>query len=379
MKKLKIGIVCYPTVGGSGIVATELGISLAEKGHEIHFISSSTPFRLNKRYPNIYFHQAETNQYDVFQYPPYSLALASKIAEIARLEGLDIIHAHYALPHAVCAILAKLMVGEELKVITTLHGTDITTLGYDASLHEVIKFGIEKSDIVTAVSDSLVRETYDVIRPNQEISRVYNFIADGFATGSSGLKGELGIAANEKVVLHASNFRAVKRIDQVVRVFAQSLTRVKAKLLLVGDGPERSSIYHLVKDLGIEDQVIMLGKQENVQEIFSIADVFMLLSEKESFGLVLLEAMACGVPCIGTEVGGIPEVIINGKNGFTVPIGDTQLTSEKLVKLLSDPALHRRFANYAIQHVRCNFHAEKITSQYEALYYQALGKVEELA
>ncbi len=376
MRKLKIGIVCYPTVGGSGIVATELGIQMARRGHEIHFFSSSTPFRLSKRCSNVFFHQADANQYAVFQYPPYSLSLASKIAEVSRREKLDIIHAHYAIPHAVCAILAKQMVSDELKVMTTLHGTDITTLGYDASLHDVIKFGIEKSDVVTAVSDSLIQETYELIDPDKEIVRVHNFIEESFCRVPTNLKSELGIPLENKVVLHISNFRPVKRVDQIVRTFAKTLEQVRATLLLVGDGPESSSIYHLVKDLGIEDSVIFLGNQESLQEIFSVADVFLLLSDKESFGLVLLEAMACGVPCIGTSIGGIPEVIEDGENGFLVPPEDINTTKERLVKLLTDDALHLHMSEKSLDTARNRFGAEKILGEYENLYYNLLDKVE---
>ncbi len=377
MRKLKIGIVCYPTVGGSGVVATELGILLAQRGHDIHFISSSIPFRLNKRYPNVYFHQAEANQHAVFQYPPYSLSLASKIAEIVKLKQLDIIHAHYAIPHAVCAILAKQMVEDncDLKVITTLHGTDISTLGHDASLHEVIKYGIEKSDMVTAVSQSLVQETYEIIQPKKEIKMIHNFISDDFTRIETDLKKELGIHPNEKVVLHVSNFRQAKRIDQVVKVFAKTLETGKATLLLVGDGPEWSSIQNLVNCLGIGKSVIMLGKQENLQEIFSIADVFMLLSDKESFGLVLLEAMSCGVPCIGTNVGGIPEVISDMENGYIVPVDDIKFAANRLSKLLSDDELHEQFSKDAINKVRERFSVEKIVEQYEDLYLSVIDKV----
>ncbi len=376
MKKLKIGIVCYPTVGGSGIVATELGIQMARRGHEVHFFSSSTPFRLNKRCSNVFFHQADANHYSVFQYPPYTLSLASKIAEISRREKLDIIHAHYAIPHAVCAILAKQMLNDEPKVITTLHGTDITTLGYDSSLHDVIRFGVEKSDLVTAVSDSLIQETYELIQPDKEIIRVHNFIEGNFSRVPSNLKSELGIALEEKVVLHISNFRQVKRVDQIIRTFAKTLDQVKAKLLLVGDGPESSNIYNLVKCLGIEDDVIFLGNQESLQEIFSIADAFLLLSEKESFGLVLLEAMACGVPCIGTRIGGIPEVIEDGENGFLVPPEDITTASRRLVKLLSDDMLHLFMSEKALHTARYQFGSEKILKEYEDLYYNVLDKVE---
>ncbi|WP_455661212.1 N-acetyl-alpha-D-glucosaminyl L-malate synthase BshA, partial [Pradoshia sp.] len=298
MKKLKIGIVCYPTVGGSGILATELGITLAKRGHEIHFITSSMPFRLNKRYSNIYFHQVEVNQYAVFQYPPYTLSLASKIAEVVKNEGLDIIHAHYAMPHAVCGILAKQMTSERLKVVTTLHGTDITVLGYDSSMQDMIKFAIEKSDAVTAVSNALVQETYDLIQPEKEIRTIYNFIDLPAPVDNSGmdLKAELNIKEDERVIIHVSNFRKVKRIPDILDSFAALSKRMPCKLILVGDGPEMGAVNKQIKKLGLRDQVILLGKQENLHELYAISDACVLMSEKESFGLVLLEAMVHGVP-----------------------------------------------------------------------------------
>lgn len=311
MRKLKIGITCYPSVGGSGIIATELGKQLAEKGHEIHFITSSIPFRLNTYHPNIHFHEVEVNQYAVFKYPPYDLTLASKIAEVAERENLDIIHAHYALPHAVCAYLAKQMLKRNIGIVTTLHGTDITVLGYDPSLKDLIRFAIESSDRVTAVSSALAAETYDLIKPEKKIETIYNFIDERvyLKKNTAAIKEKHGILPDEKVVIHVSNFRKVKRVQDVIRVFRNIAGKTKAKLLLVGDGPEKSTACELIRKYGLEDQVLMLGNQDRVEELYSISDLKLLLSEKESFGLVLLEAMACGVPCIGTNIGGIPEVI----------------------------------------------------------------------
>src|SRR4051812_15097207 len=333
MRKLKIGITCYPTVGGSGVVATELGKMLAEKGHEIHFISSSIPFRLNKMYHNIYYHQVEVNQYSVFQYPPYDIALASKMAEVANREKLDLLHVHYAIPHAVCAILAKQMSHRDIKIVTTLHGTDITVLGYDPSLTAAIKFGIEKSDVVTAVSESLVNQTYDLINPDKQIETVYNFIDERIyhKSDTGSLKEEYGIGKEEKVIIHVSNFRPVKRVRDVVKTFAKISERIPAKLLLVGDGPEMTIVCKLVREFALEDRVLFLGKQENLAELYSISDLMLLLSEKESFGLVALEAMACGVPCIGTNVGGVPEVISDGVNGFICELGDLADISGKAI------------------------------------------------
>ena len=376
MRKLKIGIVCYPTVCGSGIVATELGIKLAEKGHEIHFITSSVPFRLKRRYSNIYFHQVEVNQYAVFQYPPYTLSLASKIAEVVKMEQLDIIHAHYAMPHAVCAILAKQMTSERLKVVTTLHGTDITILGYDSSLQDMIKFAIEKSDAVTAVSHALAQETYELIQPDQEIRTIFNFIdypaPEKDSDNAVTLKAELGIQANEKVVIHVSNFRKVKRVPDIIDTFAAVADKTPSKLLLVGDGPEMSFVSKKIKTMGLQEKIMLLGKQENLLELYSICDVCVLMSEKESFGLVLLEAMIHGVPCLGTQVGGIPEVIEDGVNGYLVKLGDIEAASMRLLDLLKDDSHRREMGEQAVRIIENHFQTEYIMNQYEDLYYSLL-------
>ncbi|WP_202171317.1 N-acetyl-alpha-D-glucosaminyl L-malate synthase BshA [Bacillus sp. USDA818B3_A] len=375
MQKLKIGITCYPTVGGSGVVATELGKMLAEKGHEIHFISSSLPFRLNKMYHNIHYHQVEVNQYSLFQYPPYDIALASKMAEVANREKLDILHVHYAIPHAVCAILAKQMSSRDIKVVTTLHGTDITVLGYDPTLTDAIKFGIEKSDIVTAVSHALVNQTYELVNPDKQIETVYNFIDERVyhKTEDTSLKTQLQINEHEKVIIHVSNFRAVKRVGDVIKTFAKISEAMPAKLLLVGDGPEMSIVSKQVRQLGLEKNVIFLGKQENLEELYSISDLLLLLSEKESFGLVALEAMACGVPCIGTDVGGIPEVIQQGVSGYICKVGDIDDISEKAVSLLNDPDLHKSMSFESLELVKNKFKADQIVEQYEQLYWQLLN------
>jgi L-malate glycosyltransferase len=378
MKKLKIGITCYPTVGGSGVVATELGKLLAEKGHEIHFISSSLPFRLKKMYHNIFSHEVEVNQYSVFQYPPYDIALASKIAEVAVMENLDVLHVHYAIPHAVCAILARQMSGRDLKIVTTLHGTDITVLGYDPSLTDAIRFGIEKSDYVTAVSNSLISQTHELIKPKKDIECVYNFIDTRVnkRTDSSELRKEYGILPHEKVVIHVSNFRPVKRVPDVIEAFAGIAEHVPAKLLLVGDGPEMKNVCNLAGELGIRDKVLLLGKQERVEELYSLSDLMLLLSEKESFGLVALEAMACGVPCIGTNVGGIPEVIVNGQTGYICELGDIKTITEKAVEILTNEEIHRRYSANSMERAEKRFSAEQIVSEYENIYYQLVGQDE---
>ncbi|MBE4910259.1 N-acetyl-alpha-D-glucosaminyl L-malate synthase BshA [Bacillus luteolus] len=374
--KLKIGITCYPSVGGSGVIATELGKLLAEKGHEIHFITSSLPFRLNKVYCNIYYHEVEVNHYSVFKYPPYDLALASKMAEVAKREKLDLLHVHYAIPHAVCAYLAKQMVGEDLKIVTTLHGTDITVLGYDPSLTNLLKFGIEKSDVVTAVSNSLVAQTNDLIEPNKEIETIYNFIDERIycKKNTLHLKEEYGIKQEEKVIIHVSNFRQVKRVPDVIKAFQLIQEKVPSKLLLVGDGPELTVVCRLVEQLGLTDKVLFLGKQESVEDLYSISDLKLLLSEKESFGLVLLEAMACGVPCIGTSIGGIPEVISNNENGYLCELGDTTAVASKAISLLSDPKLHTLMSTNARNTVIEKFNSSKIVNEYEKLYFKIVGQ-----
>ncbi|WP_141433313.1 N-acetyl-alpha-D-glucosaminyl L-malate synthase BshA [Bacillus sp. 03113] len=373
-KKLKIGITCYPTVGGSGVIATELGKMLAERGHEIHFISSSIPFRLNKMYHNIYYHQVEVNPYAVFQYPPYDIALASKMAEVIKRENLDIMHVHYAIPHAVCAILGKQMSGKDTKIVTTLHGTDITVLGYDPSLIDAIRFGIEKSDAVTAVSNSLISQTYELIETRKKIHTVYNFIDERVyhKVDANHLKEEYGILDHEKVVIHVSNFRQVKRVSDVVKSFAKIVHKMPAKLLLVGDGPEMTLMIKLVEKLNITNQVLFLGKQENLEELYSISDLKLLLSEKESFGLVALEAMACGVPCIGTKVGGIPEVIVDGETGYICELGDIDGISKKGLHLLQNSSLHRQFSINSVKRVQEYFHGDRIVSQYEKVYEDIL-------
>jgi L-malate glycosyltransferase len=369
--KLKIGITCYPTVGGSGVVATELGKLLAEKGHEIHFITSSIPFRLGKFYPNIFFHEVEVNQYSVFQYPPYDLALASKMAEVAKREKLDLLHVHYAVPHAVCAVLAKQMLDDNIKIVTTLHGTDITVLGYDPSLSEMIKFGIEKSDAVTAVSHQLKKDTEQLLKTRKEIIPVHNFVDERIyyrRDNNSELKQTYGIQEDEKVIVHISNFRPVKRIQDVIKAFSLIRKEMPSKLLLIGNGPELTVACELVREHNIEDDVLFLGKQENVGELFSICDLKLLLSEKESFGLVLLEAMACGVPVIGTRIGGIPEVIVDGETGYMVEVGDTDSVADKAISLLKNDERYNRFRENSVQHVRENFLSEKIVSEYEEIY-----------
>jgi len=370
MRKLKIGITCYPTVGGSGVLATELGKMLAERGHEIHFITSSVPFRLNKIYPNVFFHEVEVNNYSVFQYSPYDIALASKMAHVIKEKKLDVLHVHYAIPHAVCAVLAREMCGENIGIVTTLHGTDISVLGQDSTMAQAIKYGIEKSDIVTAVSDALKEQTYQLIGTKKDIETVYNFVDESIfkPMDSSNLKEQYGIRDNERVLIHVSNFRKIKRLPDIINTFLKVRKEMPAKLLLVGDGPEKHRVVEMVKDSPYKEDVLFLGKQENVAELFGLSDLKLLLSETESFGLVLLEGMACGVPGIGTNVGGIPEVIQHGENGFIVELGDTDAAAEYAIELLKDEQRLIQFRQAAITTIQTKFLAKPIIDHYEQLY-----------
>lgn len=339
MRKLKIGITCYPTVGGSGVLATELGKKLANRGHEVHFITSSVPFRLKSMNPNVYFHEVEVNNYAVFQYPPYEITLASKMADVIKKEQLDVLHVHYAVPHAICAVLARDMSGENIGIVTTLHGTDISVLGQDPTLSQAIKYGIEKSDIVTAVSNALKEQTYEIIDTTKEIETIYNFVDESVfkpIEASMEKKQELGIRDDEKVIIHCSNFRKIKNLPDIIGTFLKIREKMPAKLLLVGDGPEKHRSMIQAKESPYEKDILFLGKQEKVEELFAISDLKLLMSETESFGLVLLEAMACGVPGIGTNVGGIPEVINHGVNGYVVELGDIHQAAEYAIELLSD-------------------------------------------
>lgn len=376
MKKLKIGITCYPTVGGSGVMATELGKMLAERGHEIHFITSSMPFRLNKMYSNIFYHEVQVSNYPVFQYPPYEIALASKMADVIQSEGLDLLHVHYAIPHAVCAALARDMAGENVGIVTTLHGTDVTVLGYDTALTSAIKYGIEKSDIVTAVSNSLKQQTYELIDTTKPIETIYNFVDEREykPQDCTVLKKEFGIQEDEKVLIHVSNFRKVKHVPDVIQTFLKVREKMPAKLLLVGDGPEKSKIMHEIKKGPFADDILFLGKQENLSELYAISDLKLLMSEKEAFGLVLLEAMACGVPGIGTNIGGIPEVISHGENGYIVDLADVEKAAEYAAQLLQDEEKHLQFKENAIATAQQNFHSTHIVEQYEALYEKVAKK-----
>lgn len=377
---MKIGITCYPSMGGSGIIATELGIKMAERGHEVHFITSNIPFRIRKPLPNMIFHQVEVNQYAVFQYPPYDITLSTKISEVIKEYDLDILHMHYAVPHAICGILAKHMSGKDIKMMTTLHGTDITVLGYDHSLKGAIKFGIEESDIVTSVSHSLAEQTKEIIHTDKEIVPIYNFVRENeFPTRhDETFKTDYGISPNEKVLIHVSNFRSVKRIDTIIETFAKVHEKIPSKLVLLGDGPELIDMRQKTRDLGVEEHVLFLGKQDNVSAFYQLSDLVLLLSEKESFGLTLLEAMKTGVVPIGSNAGGIKEVIKHGETGYIVDVGDSEQAAQYTIKLLQDRKLYEQFQSQMLLDIEQRFGSELITDQYEYYYRKMLNKGEDL-
>lgn len=374
---IKVGITCYPTIGGSGIIATELGKLLAnEKNFEIHFITSGLPFRLDSVQPNIYFHEVEFSHYPVFQYPPYDLALAAKMAEVIDREKLDILHVHYAMPHAISAILARDIAKHKVKIVTTLHGTDITVLGYDKIFKKMISYGIEQSDAVTAVSKALANKTKQQLKVEKEIKVIYNFINenDYYRKERNDLKAYYKIKRDEKVLIHISNFRKVKRIPDIVKTFHLVQKEIAAKLILVGDGPELQTVIELVNQLQLRDRVIFLGRQRNIRDLLSISDLMLLMSEQESFGLVLLEAMACKVPAIGTNVGGIPEVIVHGETGYISELGDLESAASHAIKLLSNDQLLKEFSENAFSRMMRTFHSNEIVRQYTQLYETILAK-----
>jgi N-acetyl-alpha-D-glucosaminyl L-malate synthase BshA len=312
---MKIGITCYPTYGGSGAIATELGIELAKRGHRVHFISYDFPFRLNKFYENVFFHQVEITEYPVFKYPPYSLSLSVKMAEVVENEDLDLIHVHYAIPHAASAYLAKKMLGDaRIKIITTLHGTDITLVGNHQSFYRITKFSIEESDGVTCVSNYLKEATSKVFKINKEMKVIYNFVDTSKYKRINVDRKKFGfIDEDDMVITHISNFRPVKKIENIVKVFSRVSEELKSKLILAGDGPELCKIRNMVKELNLEDKVFFTGIQEDIISILSISDLYMLPSKSEGFGLSALEALSCEVPVIGTGLGGLKEVIEQGK------------------------------------------------------------------
>ncbi len=371
---MKIGIVCYPTFGGSGVVATELGKALAEKGHQVHFITYTQPVRLNFFNENLFYHAVYVPSYPLFQYPPYELALSSTIANVVKYEKLDILHVHYAIPHASSAYMSKQMLrsaGINLPVVTTLHGTDITLVGKDKSFEPVVTFSINESDGVTTVSESLRQDTYDHFDIKKDIRVISNFIdLKRFKRQEKSHFKKAISPDDEKLLVHTSNFRKVKRVQDVMEIFSMVRKEVPSKLLLVGDGPERTNMEHLCRKLGICEDVRFLGKIGAVEEVLSIADLFLMPSEKESFGLAALEAMACEVPVISSNTGGIPELNLHGKTGFVSEVGDVQDMARNALHILQDENL-KTFRENALKRAKC-FDIQKILPQYEAYYEEVL-------
>jgi len=343
---MKIGITCYPTYGGSGVVATELGMKLATLGHQIHFISYALPYRLSKFTTNVFFHEVNVLQYPLFEYPPYSLSLAQKMAEVIEHEDLDILHVHYAIPHATSAFLAKEIIEKkDFKFVTTLHGTDITLLGSDPSYLKIVKFSIEKSDGVTAVSKYLADKTYDTFDISNEIEVIPNFVPDKFLELDISNKKKSCFRTNGEIILtHISNFRDLKRVTDLVYVMEKLIKRNKVRLFMVGDGPDRAKMEQLCRELNLCDYITFLGKQESVEDVLNATDVFLLPSAEESFGLAVLEALACGVPCVTTNAGGLPEVNVHGVTGFNVEIGDIAGFAEHVEMIIRDKDLMGKFS-----------------------------------
>jgi L-malate glycosyltransferase len=371
---LKIGITCYPTYGGSGIVATELGKELADRGHEIHFISYALPMRLNTAQPNILFHEVEVTTYPLFDHPPYALALATKMAEVAETHHLDLLHCHYAIPHSVSAFLAKSMLyPRRLPVVTTLHGTDITLVGADRSYLPITRFSIDQSDGVTAVSQYLKEATINVIGAKREIEVIYNFVnCNIYKPPQNSSLRECFAPNKEKVLIHVSNFRPVKRPTDIVDIFVRVQRELPAVLLMVGDGPERSNAEWAARSNGVEQKIHFLGKQDNIEKLIGIADLLLLPSETESFGLVALEAMACEVPVVASRVGGLPEVVTDSVEGFLVEPRDIETMVRCSLKILGDESYRREMGKRAREKAHSRFCSTKIIPSYEAYYQKVI-------
>jgi len=381
---MKIGITCYPTYGGSGVVGTELGIELAARGHEVHFITYQQPIRLNtQQQPQISFHEVTVSQYPLFEYPPYDLALATRMAEVAELYGLDILHVHYAIPHSVSALLARQMLAvqtngkaRKLPFVTTLHGTDITIVGADRSYLPVTRYSIEQSDGVTAISNYLKQRTLQEFEIRNPIEVIYNFVnCDTYHRDANAAERRSEYAGkDERILVHVSNFRPVKRIGDVIEIFDRVQKQVPSRLLLMGDGPERSRAEWLVSQKKLRDKVEFLGKVDRVSENLSIADLMLMPSELESFGLAALEGMACEVPSIATAVGGVPEVIEHGRTGFLAEVGDVATMARDAISILSDEKRLREMGMVARWEAQSRFCASKIIPEYEKFYERVLER-----
>ena len=371
---MKIGITCYPTYGGSGVVATELGLELAARGHDIHFISYALPVRVAELSDRIHFHEVEVMNYPLFDHPPYTLALASQMYNVAVNESLDLLHVHYAIPHSVSAYLARAMMGaHRIPIVTTLHGTDITLVGSNRSYLPITRFAIEQSDAATAISEYLRQVTlreFGITRPIEVISNFVN--CDIFHPQDKSSHRQDFAKHGEKILVHLSNFRPVKRVTDVVEIFTRVRKEIPAKLLMIGDGPERTAAEWLVRDKDLVGDVLFLGKQNQVQDLLCCADVALLPSDLESFGLVALEAMACAVPCVCSRVGGLPEVVQDGVEGFLVPPRDVDTMAARALEILTDPERHRQMGEAGRRRALTQFCASKIIPQYEELYRRTL-------
>lgn len=374
MKTLRIGISCYPTFGGSGVVASSLGMELAQRGHQVHIISYAPPVRLTCYHPNLHFHKVEVTDYPLFEYPPYSLSLASRMVEVACSERLDLFHAHYAIPHAISAYLAQQMQQEyRIPVVTTLHGTDITLVGNAPSFTPITRFILLKADAVTAVSQYLKDETLRVFKVDRPIEVIPNFVwTDLFSCTKDAAKQSLAASGREAILVHISNFRPVKRVKDVIEIFAIVRARRPAKLLMVGDGPERSAAERRVQDLGISNDVYFLGLQLDVGEILGQADILLQPSESESFGLTALEASATCTPAICSNVGGLPEVVIDGETGFLLPVGDIEGMAGKALQLLQDDDLRRKMAEAGRSRALSLFNVQRVLEMYLRVYESVL-------
>ncbi len=374
---MKIGIVCYPTFGGSGVLATELGKALAQKGHEVHFITYQQPVRLDRFDPHIIYHEVQVPTYPLFDFPPYETALASTMVDVIKNRQLDLLHVHYAIPHASAAYMAKQILAKEgihIPVITTLHGTDITLVGRDKTYAPVVTFSINESDAITAVSENLREETYRYFNITKEIEVIRNFVdVSRFSRKPIDAFRKAIAPQGEKLLLHASNFRKIKRVTDVVRIFANVKKEIPAKLLFVGDGPERSTAEDLSRELGVCNDILFVGKQEQMEDILAIADIFLLTSEYESFGLAALEAMAAGVPVVSTNAGGIAEINIDQQTGFLSPVGDVAAMSEHSIRLLKDEKLLSAFRKRAYEQA-LRFDIHNVIPEYETLYERFLAK-----
>ena len=376
---MNIGITCYPVPGGSGIVATELGQQLALRGHLIHFVSYALPFRLDQYQTNVFYHGVDTTAYPLFKFPPYTLTLAAKMAEVTREFDLDVIHVHYAIPHATCAYLAKQILAEQgiaiPKVITTLHGTDITLVGADPSFYDITRFSIRSSDGITAVSHYLADETKEVFKIENNIKVIHNFYDEERFKPSATICQRSQFANDDEFLLmHVSNFRPVKRTLDVIDIFEKVSAKLPAKLLLIGEGPDTILARRQITKKGLTDKVIFLGNQNRVEAILPCADLFLLPSEEESFGLAALEALACGVPVIGTSGTGLVEVVDDEVNGYLLSVGDTTSMADKAIKLLQDETKLKKFKESASRLVARKFKAKKIVTQYENYYEEVLGR-----